>query len=127
MPIVKSTSVVEGEAIDIYIEVDDLPQEKSPYGNTRGDGKDIPKAAVDMFESGLDLARQCARQAVTGIQKMDEKFRPEEFEVKLAVKLDSEVGAVLAKVSTGAQMEVTMKWKPRESMGTGKSTGVGQP
>jgi Trypsin-co-occurring domain 1 len=121
MPIVKSTSIVEGEAIDIYIEVDDLPQEKSPYGNTRGDGKDIPKAALDMFESGLDLARQCAKQAVMGIHKMDEKFRPEEFEVKLAVKLDSEVGAVLAKVSTGAQMEVTMKWKPRGSMGAGQS------
>jgi Trypsin-co-occurring domain 1 len=121
MPIVKSTSIVEGEAIEIYIEVDDLPQEKSPYGNTRGEGREIPAAAKDMFESGLDLARQCAKQAVTGIQKLDQQFRPEEFEIKLAVKLDSEVGALLAKVSTGAQMEVTMKWKPRGSMGAEKS------
>jgi hypothetical protein len=44
---------------------------------------------------------------------MDEATRPEELEVKIAIKLDSEVGAVIAKASTGAQIEVTMKWKPR--------------
>jgi hypothetical protein len=33
---------------------------------------------------------------------------------KLAISLDSEVGAFVAKASAGAQMEVTMKWKPRE-------------
>ena len=34
----------------------------------------------------------------------------DEFEVSLAIKLDAEVGAILAKTSAGAQMQVTMKW-----------------
>lgn len=116
MPIVKNVSTIHGEEVALYIEVDELPGEDL-YGNTRGGGVVIPEAARDLFEDGLALARTCARQAVEGINKLDHTFRPEEFEVKLAIKLDSEVGAFLAKVSTGAQMEVTMKWKPRANMG----------
>ena len=117
MPIVKSISIVDGEEVTLYIEVDELPGEKSLYDNTRGGRIEIPEAARDLFEDGLALARTCAKQAVEGMGKLDQTFRPEEFEVKLAIKLDSEVGAFLAKVSAGAQMEVTMKWKPRTNMG----------
>jgi hypothetical protein len=118
MPVVKSISTVGGQEIAIYIEVDKLPEADSPYGETRGDVlEQVTEAARDMFQDGIALAHTCAQQAVAGIKKMDETFRPEEFEVKLAIKLDSEVGAILAKVSAGAQMEVTMKWKPRGSMG----------
>lgn len=118
MAIVKSVSTVEGQDVTIYIEVDELPGEESPYDDTRGGRSDIPEAARDLFEDGLALARNCAKQAVEGINKLDHAFRPEEFEVKLAIKMDSEMGAFLAKLSAGAQMEVTMKWKPRGSMGS---------
>lgn len=121
MPIVKSISTVDGEEVTLLVEVDDLPGEKSPYDNTRAGGVGIPEATRDLFEDGLALARTCAKQAVEGINKLDQTFRPEEFEVKLAIKLDSEMGAFLAKVSAGAQMEVTMKWKPRGSMGASHS------
>ena len=118
MPIVKSFSVIDGQEVGIYIEVDKLPSEESSYGDTRGgEGVSIPEGAQGMFEQGLELSRHCAQQAVEGMQKLDHAFRPEEFEIKLAIKLDSEVGAILAKVSAGAQMEVTMKWKPRGAMG----------
>ena len=117
MPVVKSMSIVNGEEVEIYIEVDTLPSEESPYGDTRGEGLSIPEGTQGMFEQGLELARTCAKQTVVGIQKLDQTFRPEEFEVKLAIKLDSEVGAFLAKASAGAQMEVTMKWKLRGAMG----------
>lgn len=117
MPVVKSISTVNGEEVAIYIEVDKLPEAESPYGETRGDTlEQITEAAPGMFQAGITLAQTCAKQAVAGIKKMDATFRPEEFEVKLAIKLDSEVGAILAKASAGAQMEVTMKWKPRGSM-----------
>ena len=55
--------------------------------------------------------RSCAVKAVSGIKSINEASRPDEFELKLAIKLDSEMGAVIAKVSAGAQLEVTMKWK----------------
>ncbi len=40
--------------------------------------------------------------------------RPSEFEVQLAIKLDSQVGAILAKASAEAQLQVTMKWVKSE-------------
>jgi hypothetical protein len=45
---------------------------------------------------------------------MDDALRPLEFSVQLAIKLDSEVGAVIAKASAGAQLQVTMKWVKKD-------------
>ena len=34
--------------------------------------------------------------------------------VQLAIKLDTEVGALLAKIGTEAQMQVTLEWKNKD-------------
>ncbi len=118
MPIVKDETVINGEDVTIYIEVDNLPPTKSPYDNTRsGEAAEKVLADVgDVFGEAMKLTRNCAKRVVDSIKQMDEAIRPEEFEVKLAVKLDSQVGAVIAKASAGAQMEVTLKWKPRSQL-----------
>lgn len=114
MPIIESKDIVNGEEVAIYIEVDNLPPVRSPYENVRGGETTKVVAAVrDVFGEAMKLSRNCAKRVVDSVKQMDEATRPEEFEVKLAIKLDSEVGAVIAKASTGAQIEVTMKWKPR--------------
>ena len=111
MPIVSNTEVIDGEEVTILIEVDEVVDESSPYDDLRGAGTDrVLTAARDVFGDGLELARGCARRVVSTIQRMDEKVRPDEFEVQLAIKFDSEVGAILTKASAGAQMQVTMKW-----------------
>lgn len=116
MHIIESKQKINNEEVAIYIEVDNLPFVKSPYENVRGGEatKEVITAAGDLFGDAMKLTRNCAKQIVDSVKKMDEAIRPEEFEVKLAIKLDAEVGAVIAKASTGAQIEVTMKWKPRE-------------
>jgi hypothetical protein len=78
-----------------------------------GEAARVVAAARDVFGEAMKLTRSCAKRVVESVKQMDEATRPEELEVKIAIKLDSEVGAVIAKASTGAQIEVTMKWKPR--------------
>jgi|LakMenEpi03Aug12_release.lakeMendotaPanAssembly.Ray.scaffolds.fasta_scaffold541462_2 hypothetical protein len=113
MPVIKKTETIDGEEITIFVEVDRLPAEESPYGNLRGGdvANKAVEAVVDTFGDAMQLVRVCAVKAVAGIKSINEASRPDEFELKLAIKLDSEMGAVIAKVSAGAQLEVTMKWK----------------
>lgn len=115
MPLAKSTETLNGQDIVFLVEVDTEPKEESPYQDTRATPlQTVKEATKDMMDDGMTLARNCAKKAVAGINALDDKFRPEEFELKIAIKLDSEMGAILAKASAGAQLEVTMKWKPRE-------------
>lgn len=112
MPIIESKDVVNGEEVVIYIEVDSIPSTRSPYENVRGvKATGVVAAARDVFGEAMQLTRSCAKRVVESVKQMEKETRPDELEVKLAIKLDSEVGAVIAKVNTGAQIEVTMKWK----------------
>ncbi len=118
MPIIKSTSDVEGEQIDIYIEVDEAPQvpdSDNPYQDVRESlAKKAVKAVGNVFGDGLDLSRRCAREVIHSVNQMDDEVKPNEFEVQLAIKLNSEVGAALTKLGGEAQMQVTMKWTLKE-------------
>ncbi len=115
MPIIKKTETIDGEDIAIYLEVEKLPSEKSVYKDLRGvDAAEVVEAVGDVFGDAMQLVRSCAVKAVAGIKSINEASRPDEFELKLAIKLDSEMGAVIAKVSAGAQLEVVMKWKSKE-------------
>ena len=108
--IIKSTSVVDDKTVDIYIEVDTIPPpDEDPELRSGADG--AIKAVGDLFGKGLALSRNCATEVIHSIEKMDDKVKPNEFEVKLAIKLDSQAGVpYLVKLGTEAQMEVTMKW-----------------
>jgi hypothetical protein len=106
--VIKSTETVEGEEIPMLIEVDAAPSVRGP---TRGAADRVVKTADGLFQDGLELARGCASKVATTIQSIDGTMRPDEFEVTLAIKLDLEAGAVIAKTSAGAQLDVRMLWK----------------
>jgi hypothetical protein len=114
MAIVKSVSEINGQEIDIYIEVDKEPTTSSSELTFRGEetpSKKTTKAVGDLIGQGLALSRQCAAQVMDSVSQMSDSIKPNEFEVQLAIKFDSEMGAFIAKASAGAQMQVTMKWK----------------
>jgi hypothetical protein len=119
VPIIKSTSEVEGEQIDIYIEVDEepeVPDSNNPYQDVRESlAKKAVKAVGNVFGDGLALSRRCAREVIHSVNQMDDEVKPNEFEVQLAIKLNSEVGAALTKLGGEAQMQVTMKWTLKET------------
>ena len=118
MPIIKSTSEVEGEQIDIYIEVDEepeVPDSDNPYQDVRESiAKKAIKAVGNVFGDGLALSRRCAREVIRSVNQMDDEVKPNEFEVQLAIKLNTEVGAALTKLGGEAQMQITMKWTLKE-------------
>ena len=115
MPIIRSTSQIDGKEVDLYIEVDTIPPSDEDELFRDGSAKKAVKAVGDLFGDGLELSRNCAAQVIDSVNKMSNATRPDEFEVQLAIKLDSQVGAVIAKASAGAQMQVTMKWKLKET------------
>lgn len=110
MAILKDTVTNEaGQQVTVYIEVDEAKVPHSPYGETRGpgfQGKDVK----DALEKAMELVRTCAEQVAGTVQKIPEKMRPAGCEVLFAIKFDTEVGAMIAKVSTEAQLQVTLKW-----------------
>lgn len=118
MPVVKDTIMnAEGEAVTIFIEVDAPSQKVNPYyDDLRGEGNTVISAANDVFSKGMNLIRTCAEQVVSAIQKVDQATRPTEFEVQIAIKLDSEVGAILAKASAEAQLQVSLRWTKKDEV-----------
>ncbi|GCE31105.1 hypothetical protein KDA_65890 [Dictyobacter alpinus] len=112
MTIIKDTLTnTDGQEIAMYIEVDNVRQAPAtrsadPYGNTRG----VPQQAQDLFTKAMGLIQLCAEQVSTSVANITEKARPHSFEVQFSVKIDAEVGAVLAKSSSEAQLQVTLMW-----------------
>lgn len=111
MPILKERITgSDGEEVAIYIEVETLPSPERYYEDVRGPGGAVLESAKHIFGSSMDLIRTCAEQVMTAVQKVDQAMRPTELELQLSIKLDSEVGAVLAKASGEAQLQVTLRW-----------------
>ncbi|NES23526.1 MAG: hypothetical protein F6K41_32560 [Symploca sp. SIO3E6] len=98
MPIIRSTSEVDGEQVDIYIEVDQVPEvsdSDNPYQDTReSTAQKSIKAMGNAFGEGLALSRKCAAQVVDSVNQMHDTVKPNEFEVQLAIKLSTEDGEV---------------------------------
>jgi hypothetical protein len=112
MAVVRSAEELEGGTVAILVEVDHPPAQPGVYGDVRGGAEKVIEGAQDVFGKGLELARTCASQVVESVSKLQKDHRPDEFQVQLAIKLDAEVGAILSKASAGAQMQVTMTWRP---------------
>ncbi len=117
MAIAKSISFIGDEEIEIYIQVDDefkpLEEDETLFRESRG--RKIIEATGDLFGDGLALTRNCAAKVIESVNKMGDKTKPSEFEIKLGITLDSEAGVpMLAKAGVDVQMHVTMKWKLKQ-------------
>jgi hypothetical protein len=115
MPIVESTESVKGESMTLYIETDIAaagdPTAVYNQAETRAEARKLLRAAQDVFGDGLELARSCAMKVQDSLGQMQDAVRPNEFQVQLAIKLDTEVGVpMITKLGAEAQMQVTMKW-----------------
>jgi hypothetical protein len=104
----------------IYVEVDDVvladPTDLYADQQTRGRATvRVLDSARDVFEDGVELARTAAARFAEGLIRLPAGVPPPaEVELQIAIKLDAEFGAVLAKATAGAQMQVTIRWDLRE-------------
>ncbi len=100
-----------GHDVAIYIEVDEKSlATHDPYSETRG----ASEQAREAFQKATELIRTCAENIASSIHSVPEKIRPKEFEVQFAIKIDTQVGALIAKSSTEAQLQVTLRWGGKE-------------
>lgn len=108
-----SETVTSGDAqVDIRVEVDEIqphvPRQYYNYGEVRGgDGGQPAKA----FRSGMTLVRACAEQIADTVEAIEAHLRPSTVEVELGVKLDGEVGALIAKTGVEGHLNVTLTWE----------------
>jgi len=113
MPVIASVTEIQGKKTTLYIEAERLPEDaevKRNFEHTLGSRPDVLGQVKDVFEDGLDIVVQCAKKAAHTIANIAADERPNDFEIELSVKLDSEVGAVLAKAKAGAHMTVKLRW-----------------
>ncbi|WP_327400532.1 HD domain-containing protein [Streptomyces sp. NBC_01288] len=102
----------------IYVEVDTAPTPdglKDMYDgiDTRENAAErVLAVARDVYGDGLELARNCARQAAGRLHDLGEGLTPDEVELQLSIKLDAELGAFLVKSGAEAQLQVTFRWTP---------------
>jgi hypothetical protein len=116
MPVIREDLTREnGDTVTVYIEVDErtLPVVEednartfNPYPATRGVSQQIETA----FGGAMELIRACAERTAQTISGIAPHLRPRACEVQFGVKVDAELGAVIGKTSTEAQIQVTLKW-----------------
>ncbi|KPL87573.1 CU044_2847 family protein [Herpetosiphon geysericola] len=111
MTIIRDTYMVDGVPIEINIELDEADTANSFYDHSQRSVTDVLTKTQNVFRQGLNLARDCASMAYQAIQDIDMAIRPSEFEIQLAIKLNTETGAILTKLGAEAQLQVKMLWK----------------
>lgn len=78
---------------------------------SRGNGiKKMQEQSQKALNLAMGTIRAMAYRVSQTIDKLENKVRPDEAEVKFGITLDAEAGAMLAKASTGAQITVKLKW-----------------
>jgi hypothetical protein len=58
----------------------------------------------------MALIRTCAEQVADTVAKVSETAKPTGVEVQLGIKLDGEVGALIARTGVEAQLHVKLSW-----------------
>jgi hypothetical protein len=120
MPIARSETVQSnGEVVPIYFEVDALDAlhvDPTSIYSTRETRENAAQKVItvvgDVFSESIQLIRDCAEKVAHGLaQPPGGPHQPHEVELQLAIKVDATLGVVLAKISPGALMQVTLRWR----------------
>jgi hypothetical protein len=74
-----------------------------------GRGGEIVQAVGKTFDESIAHVRDAAAAALHQFQSMTR--RPDEVEIKFGVKLDAEVGALIARTGVQGQFEVKLTWR----------------
>jgi len=94
----------------IHIEID-APgadrYQRFDYGPTRGDPTEM---AAEAFTQGMALIRTCAEQVAETVAKVSAAAKPTSVEVEFGIKLNGEVGALIAKTGAEAHLNVKLSW-----------------
>lgn len=63
------------------------------------------------FEDIMSVVKDIAESANAGLQKIDAKARPNEYELMFGLKLTSGADVLFAKAGCEGAFEITLRWK----------------
>lgn len=75
-----------------------------------GGGK-ISERAVGAFKEGLELIASLARSVRHSIAELKSEDAPNKVELEFGIKIDAELGAMIARASTDAQLRILIAWE----------------
>ena len=81
--------------------------------DTRTFGDKVLKISRPLFDEALDLVDACAHEVTRHMDALPEADRADEVEMRFGISLDATLGASIAGVRTGAQLEVALRWTNR--------------
>lgn len=116
MAVVRSSAGADTAGPLVFIEVEEDPEARSAWSDDLVLGPNPAERVVvatrDMLSDSVELARTCAARFSRGLQNLPDGIQPpDEVVLELGIKLDAELGAVLAKARSSAQLKVTVTWR----------------
>lgn len=110
-----NTTGTDDKEFIILIEWTDTPSgtRKVSRSNTE-DVEKLKERSERALNLAMDTIHAMAHRVTTAVQSLGDTVRPDEVNVEFGINLDSEVGALLAKASVGAQIKVNLKWNIEE-------------
>jgi NTP-dependent ternary system trypsin peptidase co-occuring protein len=102
----------------IQVEVAEAPAADTAevYGDesTRDVREKVVKLTRPLFSEALDLLGSCAAEVKQRLAAMPDATRPDEVELQFAVRLDAKFGAAIVEATSGAQLQVVLRWRERD-------------
>lgn len=89
----------------LVIEMDDEPGPGAVRAARPGE---VAERAGQTFEAALEAVRTAAEALVTRMRELSE--RPDEVEIEFGIKLNAQIGAIIASTDAEAHFRVTLTW-----------------
>jgi hypothetical protein len=70
----------------------------------------VAKTTEQIYEEAISMACEAAAQTARRIAAIEQKDRPDEFEVTFGLSLGMDVDTKIVSVDAGAQVQIRMQW-----------------
>jgi hypothetical protein len=99
------------EIPDVVIaDVKDVYADRETRGIIRQTAKSVAKTTEQIYQEAIAMACEAAAQTAQRLAAVDEKDRPDEFEVTFGLSLGSGLDTKIVNVNSGAQVQIRMQW-----------------
>jgi len=100
------------DGLPIRIEVEDTSKPSAGFTRSTSPTNISNEAVKDAYDQTLRTIRGCANGVISTVQNLD--TLPSSASIDFAIKIDPEVGAMIAKSREDAHFRVSLSWKQPE-------------
>ena len=100
------------DGLPLRIEVEDTSKPAAGFTRSTSPTDVSSEAVKDAYDQTLRTIRGCANGVISTLQSLD--ALPTSASIDFAIKVDPEVGAMIAKSREDAQFRISLSWKQPE-------------